>query len=819
MEVWKFGGTSVATPERIREIVGLVRQEPGRRVVVVSALGGVTDQLLRGIDAALARSDAHRDVLTDLRARHDATVEALTDGDERERLQATLAPIWDELGELLDGVYLLRECTRRTRDAILATGERLSVPIVAAAFRAADTPATALDARSLIQTDGAFGEAEVQFGPTEARIREQFETLYAETPEAHVMVVTGFIAATAEGVTTTLGRSGSDYTATILARALQAERVVIWTDVDGVLSADPRLVDAAFPLERLSYREAAEMAYFGAKVLHPRTMRPVEASGIPLLIKNTMNPDAPGTLVTAEAVPTDRRVKAISTIRDVAVVMLEGRGLLGVPGTAARTFDALADRSINVLMISQASSEQSICTVVRRSEAEAAVDALEHAFRHELAQGDVSRVYALPDCAVVSAVGDQMRHMPGLAGRMFATLGRSGVNVLAIAQGAAETNISAVVRDADVKAAVDALHEAFPLRRTRAHLCVIGTGVVGSTLLDILQHQAPRLLDDLRLHLRLVGVTNSRRMRWDPSGLPLDTVLDALDQRGEPADLDDLVERLTASRLERLLVVDATASSDVARRYPELLEQGIGIVTPNKRANTLDMGFYHRLREAAARSEVSYRYEATVMAGLPVILTVRDLLRSGDTIERIEGVFSGTLAYLFRRLAEGASFSEAVREARAGGYTEPDPRDDLGGEDVARKLMILAREIGLEVERDDVRVEPLVPFAMMDGPVDAFMEQVDTLDAAWAERVAAAADDGKRLQYIGRVVDGRCRVGVEAIGPDSPFFALQGTDNAVLFTSERYRDNPLVVQGPGAGPAVTAAGILADLIKAAQLMP
>ena len=816
IHVFKFGGTSVATVERIRRVVDLVRalDDGTQRVVVASALGGVTDELIRAIEEALARTGGHRAVLQAIRQRHDEAADTLATSDERSTLHATLEACWQELGELLDGVYLLRECTRRTRDAIIGMGERAAVPLVAAAFHAVGEDALALDARTFIRTDTAFGEATVEFDETNRLIVERFEAIAPD----QIAVVTGFIAATKWGVTTTLGRSGSDYTATILGGALQAERVVIWTDVDGVLSADPRIVPEAFPLARLSYTEAAEMAYFGAKVLHPRTMRPAQEHGIPIVIKNTLNPEAPGTLISAETNAADFRVKAISTIRDVAVVMLEGGGLLGVPGIAARVFGALADQAINVLMIAQASSEHSICLVVRNADADAAMGALQTAFQSELDRGDVSRIYALPACAVVSAVGDQMRHQPGLAGRMFATLGRSRVNVLSIAQGAAETNISAVVRDDEVGQAVRALHEAFPLARLRAHVCVIGTGRVGKKLLDIMAAQATDLLDRVHLNLRLVGLANSRRMIWDVDGVPLAEALDHLDD-GRPVDLDWLVEQLVHCRLERLIVIDATASNEVASRYPELLERGVGIVTPNKRANTLDMAFYERLHRAARRRQVAYRYETTVGAGLPVMSTLRDLLRSGDRIDRIEGVFSGTLAYIFNCLDEGRAFSEIIHQAYELGYTEPDPRDDLKGEDVARKLLILAREMGLDVERRDIDVEALVPASMMEGATEDFLAQLNTMDAYWKERAEAAADAGKRLRYVGLVEDGRLSVGVRAVEASSPFARLRGTENAIIFTTARYHTMPMVVQGPGAGPDVTAAGLLADLILAAELMP
>ncbi|HIL57939.1 MAG TPA: bifunctional aspartate kinase/homoserine dehydrogenase I, partial [Rhodothermales bacterium] len=638
-------------------------------------------------------------------------------------------------------------------------------------------------------------------------------------PEGQIAVVTGFIGSTADGVVTTLGRSGSDYTATILAGALGARACVIWTDVAGVFTADPRLVPEARPLARLSYREAAEMAYFGAKVLHPRTMLPAERHGIPLVIKSTLEPEAPGTLISSDTDALDLRVKAISTVRGVAVVTLEGAGIQAVVGVSARLFGALSGAGINVRMVSQASSEQSICVVVDSADADPAVDVLRQSFAAELARGDVREISALPHCAVLSAVGEGMRHQPGLAGRLFATLGRAGVNVLVIAQGASETNISTVVAEADVPAALAALHEAFPLRRNRVHVVLIGTGTVGRRLLAFLAEHAPILLREHRIHLRLVGITNSRRMVWDPEGIAPETALDRLDASDTPADLDELDRQLAASGMERRLVVDATASESVARRYVGWLDSGVGVVTPNKRANTLDMAYYRRLREAADRREVSYRYETTVMAGLPVVFTVRDLLRSGDQIERIEGVFSGTLAYLFNRLAEGAAFSEAVRDAKAQGLTEPDPRDDLTGEDVARKLLILARESGRDVERADVTVESLVPAALADVTVEQFMDALPTLDDAWRQRVADAEAQGGRLAFVGSIDGDGLRVSAQVVPLDSPFAASRGTDNVILIRSARYHDTPLVVQGPGAGPDVTAAGLLADLVNAAELMP
>lgn len=809
----KFGGTSVATLERIRRVVALVLadDQPRRRVVVVSALGGVTDLLIRAVNDAVSRSDRHGEILAEIIQRHNLVLDGLQI-DDREEIRPVLAELWRELEELLDGVYLLRECTPRTKDAVMSIGERASVRLVAASFREAGRDAVALDAFDFVQTDDTFGEASVIFDVTNQQIQERF----AEVDEEAIGIVTGFIGSTPGGVITTLGRSGSDYTATIVGAALGAEHVVIWTDVDGVLSADPRLVPEAFTLPELSYREAGELAFFGAKVLHPRTMRPLQAPGIPLYIRNTLNPDSRGTCISSAATQKTGHVKAVTTIRNVAVVMLEGTGFIGVPGISARALTALAARGINVPMLSQASSEQSLCTIVNERDADAAVKAISQAFEWELSRGDVTRIYARSGCAVVSVVGDHMRERPGLAGQMFSTLGRNGVNVLAIAQGASETNISAVVRDRDVRQAVRALHETFALEHDQAHVFLIGSGTVARALVDILAHQAAVLAKTSNIRLKLVGVANSRRLVWNPEGLPFGEALTRLESDAAQ-EYESLLDPLKEKHLERLIVVDATASAEVAHLYPDLIENGIAVVTPNKRANTLDQAFYDRLHGLVRRNGAPYLYETTVGAGLPVVGTLRDLLRSGDEIHRIEGVFSGTLAFLFNSLSEGRSFSETLREARARGFTEPDPRDDLNGEDVARKLMILAREMGMSVERSDVAVESLVPPALTGVGVDEYMEQIAALDNEWRDRVATAADDGNRLQYVGTIENGRLSVRVRAVGAESPFTHLTGTNCMFVFQTKRYFEAPLIVQGPGAGPDVTAAGIVADLMHAVEL--
>lgn len=817
----KFGGTSVGTPERVREVVRLVGAEadahPEARVVVVSsAFGGVTDRLLEAIRAAEARTGEHRTILDAVRARHEAALAELVREDELAPVGAVLTEILEEVEELLQGVYLLRRCDARLADAIVSAGERLAVPLVAAAFRAAGRDAVAVDARPLVRTDDAFGEANVDLEETRRLVRARF----AELPETTIPVVTGFIASTEDGVTTTLGRSGSDYTATLLAAALDAEEVVIWTDVDGVLSADPRIVPEAFSLPRLSYREAADLAYFGAKVLHPRTMRPLERAGIPLRIRNTLHPEAEGTLITADPAPDGAPIKAVTAVRDAALVVLEGSGLLGVPTLAARAFAALAEREVPVFLVSQASSEGSLCVAVRERDREAAVRLLRKAFERECERGDLHGIHGEGGMAVIAAVGAGMRAVPGLAGRMFATLGRARVNVEAIAEGASDYNISCVVRDADAPLAVRALHETFALRRLRAHVVLVGAGTLGRRLLALLAAQAPTLEREHGVALRLVGVADSRRLLWEPEGIPFaeaPTRLAAATAAGEDV-LEALSARLRDARLERLVVVDATPAEAVARRYPAWLRAGAAVVTPSQRAGSLDLALYDAVRAAAREGGAPLLYETAVGAGLSVVSTLRDLLRTGDRIHRLEGVLSATLAFVLDGVRQGRPFSEALREAAERGLTETDPRTDLAGEDVARKMLLLAREMGLRPERPDVQVQSLVPEALRPLPLDDFWRRLPEVDAFWARKQAEYAARGERLQYVAVVGEGMLRAGVQALPPTSPLAAPAGPAVLVAFHTARYAAEPLVVRGPGATADVTASVLLADLVKAAEAL-
>ena len=811
VHVAKFGGTSVGTPERIREVVRLSVATPSafRRVVVSSAFGGVTDRLLAAVDAATRRDEAWREILGEVRERHAAAVAVLVLDSERAEVTAFHDALFGEVADLLHGMSLLRECTPRFRDAVVSAGERAAVPVVAAAFRAAGHAAVALDATAFVRTDDSFGEAAVDTPET----RRLVQMTIAAVPTDAIAVVTGFVGSTAHGVTTTLGRSGSDYTATILASALDAAECVIWTDVDGVLSADPRVVPDAFPLARLSYEEAAELAHFGAKVLHPRTMRPLVARGIPLRIANTMNPGAPGTLVgPAAAGRGAAEIKAITAVRGAALVRVVGVSALEVPDLAARVFAPLADAGFPVFLVAQASAEGSLGLVVRETDAANVVRTLDRALAREIERGDVLAVTSEPGAAVVAAVGLFVHDAPGLAGRMFATLGRARVNVRALAQGGGDHTLSAVVADADAPAAVRAIHEAFAMRRLRAHVVVVGAGVLGARVLALLADEAPRLRA-AGLNLRVVGAADSARLAWDDAGLadPL------ADLAVAPAsDLDALTDRLANARLERIVLVDATASADVASRHAVWLAAGVAVVTPNKATAARPAAAWARTQAAARNGEAPYLYDAAVGAGLGVVSRLRDLVRTGDTVRLVEGVLSGTVAFVMSRLRDGTAFSQAVREAREAGFAEPDVRDDLSGRDVARKLALLARELGLAADAETAPVESLVPDGLARVPLDTFWERLPEADAAWAERTAAAAGE---LHLVARLAsDGSIRVAVEAVAPHSPLAGLRGAEIAVAFHTARNGATPLVLRGPGASADVTAAVVLADIVRAAEAM-
>ncbi len=817
MKVLKFGGSSVATPERIRSITGILKDyhtRGERFCAVFSALGGVTDALIDMAGKAAGGDAAWEQGIVAFRERHREASETLTSGERREMLVGELDKMHNTLASLLQGIFLVREASSRSMDYVLSFGERSSALIVSRALQELGINAQYLDARQVIKTDKRFGSAGVNYEQTYENVRQHFRT------NGGVQIITGFIASTGKGLTTTLGRGGSDYTASLIAAGLQAERIEIWTDVDGVMTADPRSVKRAFTIPKLTYAEAMEMSHFGAKVIYPPTLQPAMRLGVPLYIKNTFHPEFPGTLVSQESDPQGRAVKGISSINSISLLTLEGSGLFGVIGISGRLFGSLARASVNVILITQGSSEHNITFAVKPDRAELAKRRVEEEFGYEIERGQIRPVKVEPRLSVVAIIGQQMRFRPGIAGRMFQALGRNGINCVAVAQGSSELNISVVIAQADEAKALNALHDAFFLSDQRdVNLFLVGTGLIADELIRQIAAQVDRLRENKSLNLRLVGLTNTRRMHFDEDGLDLGNWKAALDEPGQAANLQRFVDRVVELNLTNSIFVDCSASSSVAEHYERLLSESISISTPNKVATSSSYLRYDRLKQTAASNSAVFAYETNVGAGLPVIGTLHDLIASGDVIHTIEGVLSGSLSFIFNTYDGSRPFSEVVIEAGRLGFTEPDPRVDLSGKDVCRKIVILGRETGLELELDDVAVDPfLSEEAFAADGVEAFFQVLRSEDdSALATRFAEASREGNKLIMLGELRDGKAKVGLQVVSADSPFYHLSGSDNMIVFTTERYRERPLVIRGPGAGASVTAAGVFAEIISIGNL--
>lgn len=814
MRIMKFGGTSVGSADRIRGAVRLVSEaaEASRVVVVVSAFGGVTNALIEAAQKALNGSPEWRDELEGIAKRHaDAALDLLGPGERAPALQR-IEQAKAELRELLHGVSLVRECTPRTLDSIVSFGERVSALVVAAAFREQGREATAVDARSLVVTDETFGAARVHFDRTNARIREWWDG------ETALPVVTGFIGATKSGETTTLGRGGSDYTAAIFGAALEAEAIEIWTDVDGVMSADPRIVPTAFSMDSLRYDELMELSHFGAKVVYPPTVHPARAASIPLVIKNTLHPAFLGTWIREEAPPAPMGVRGVASISNVALLRLEGDGMVGVPGIAMRLFGALAREKVSVILISQASSEHSICFAIEPASVARAEASIAAEFALERRAGLIDDLVIEPDTSVIAVVGAAMRETPGSAGRIFGVLGEAHVNVRAISQGSSELNISCVVGREDEKRAVNAIHEAFFADHRTVSVFIAGLGRVGRVLVEQMTAQSDGLRARAGLRLEIDGAATSRHMLIRPAGIPGPALRQTVEAEGTVTDLEALVRAAISSRRSSAVFVDCTDSEETVRHYARLLDAGVHVVSANKRPFGGDLSTYKAIKAGRRRGRGALFHETTVGAALPVVGTLADLVRTGDRIRRIEGALSGTLGFLMTKVTDGVAFSVALKEAHALGYTEPNPREDLSGSDVARKILILAREAGMQIEASAVERQSLLPDATWDAmPIEEFWRRLPELDVGTEKRAQEASLDGGRLSYLASVVDGVAEVGLRRVERASPFASLRGGDNMVAFWTDRYPESPLVVRGPGAGPAVTASGVFADIIRAASL--
>ena len=811
MQVLKFGGSSVANAENINKVVALVRQAltKDRTILVVSAFGSVTDLLIQAGVAAAAGDESYKEKLLDIERRHLEAVKVLLPITGQSAVLSAVKTRCNEIDDICSGAYLLGELSARTQDKIVSYGELLSSLIVAARFDALGVPNTWKDSRQVIRTDSNFGHAAVDFAASNLQIEQYIDSL----PGTNLFIFPGFIAADSKNTTTTLGRGGSDYTAAILAAATGAAALEIWTDVSGMMTADPRLVTNPKLIPHISYQEAMELSHFGAKVIYPPTIQPVMRKGIPVWIKNTFAPSAPGTVIEFETVQNGSSIRGISSIPRIALLSLEGSGMVGIPGFSKRLFEALSSKQINVILITQGSSEHSICVGIDEANAAAAKHAVDNAFDHEIGAGTVDPLIIETGLAIIALVGDHMKSHPGVSGKLFGALGRNGVNVRAIAQGSSERNISAVIASDDVRKAINVLHEEFfETSYKQLNLFITGTGNVGRRLLDQLLQQQRYLLDNLRIQIRVVGLANSRKMVFASEGIDLRQWQQTL-ENGEPMQLDAWIAGITSHNLRNSVFADVTANAEVASRYGSLLQKSISVVACNKIACSSVYGNYRLLKDLAREYNARFLFETNVGAGLPVIGTLNDLTRSGDKVRRIEAVLSGTLNFVFNHYNGEKPFSTVVKQAQDEGYTEPDPRLDLSGTDVMRKIMILARESGEKTEMEDIDNQSFMPASCMQGSVEDFYTAMITEEKHFKSLYQAAAAQGKKLKFVARYDNGKASVGLQHIGPEHDLYHLYGKDNVVLFYTNRYSEQPLVVKGAGAGAEVTASGVFADILR------
>ncbi|MBC6490158.1 bifunctional aspartate kinase/homoserine dehydrogenase I [Flavihumibacter stibioxidans] len=811
MQVIKFGGTSVGSPEAILQVIEIVaekiKQEPV--ITIVSAFGGTTDALLQCGALAAGGNELYKEQVNNITNRHLNAVKQLIPVQQQSSLLSAVKKLCNEVEDLCNGIFLLGETTARTKDKLVSYGELISSQIINAAFQARGVKSTWWDSRKLIRTNSEFGNAVVDFPKT----GEQFSAARKELSTSLVLMP-GFVASDAAGTTTTLGRGGSDYTAAIAAAALDASKLEIWTDVSGMMTADPRWVPNAKVIPSISYQEAMELSHFGAKVIYPPTIQPVMNKHIPVWIKNTFAPADPGTVIELDGFRNGNPVRGISSINNLALLSLEGSGMIGVPGFSRRLFEALSSQQINVILITQGSSEHSICVGVDVLSAEKAKQAVDAAFEPEITLQKVDPLIVEKDLSIVALVGEQMKSHPGISGKMFGALGRNGVNVRAIAQGSSERNISAVISTRDVRKAINLLHEEFfETTNKQVNLFITGVGNVGSRLLQQLAQQQQYLLQHNKLQLRVVGLANSKKYVISEEGLDLQNWKTEL-ENGSDGDIASFTDGIIQRNLRNTVFVDITASEIVARIYPKLLEKSIAVVACNKIACSSPYVYYRELKDKAHAFNTSFLFETNVGAGLPIIGTLNDLLKSGDQVHRIEAVLSGTLNFVFNNYDGSRPFAEVVRQAQDEGYTEPDPRLDLSGTDVMRKIMILAREAGETIEMEAISNNSFLPESCMKGTVDDFYREMLNQEAHFKAIYDEAAANGNKLKFVASFNNGRAAVGLRQIAPGHDLYHLYGKDNIILFYTERYPEQPLVIKGAGAGADVTASGVFADILRA-----
>ncbi|RYU95751.1 bifunctional aspartate kinase/homoserine dehydrogenase I [Emticicia agri] len=813
MKVLKFGGTSVGTVESINQVIQIIKEnlDEGRKIAVVySAMGGVTNRLIE-IGKMASQSDSeYLEQLKTVEERHFNAIRGLIDIKNQSGAIAKVKGLFNELEDLLRGVYLIKELSLRTLDLIVSFGERLSTIVITETLKNRGIDAEFLDARKVVKTNDVFGYADVNFELTNELIRKHF----AQTNK--LQCITGFIGSTIDGVTTTLGRGGSDYSGSIFGAALNAAVIEIWTDVNGMMTADPRKVKNAFTIPTITYAEAMELSHFGAKVIYPPSLTPAFYKSIPIRVLNTFNHKHPGTFISKTAETKEYSITGISSIDDIALVNLQGGGMIGVAGISAKLFSILAKNKISVILISQASSEHSICFAVDPKSAYGVKEILEEGFATEISQGLLDNISIEQNLSVLAVVGEGMKSSSGISGKLFSVLGKNGINVVATAQGSSELNISVVIYKKDIGKALNAIHETFfQVDGLTLNLFLVGaTGLIGSTLLRQIREQRDYLKSRKNLNIRLVGITNTRKMLLEEGGISLENWKEELLENGEIANIGSFVSDVQDLNMPYSVFVDCTADKNIVQYYYSLLSASVSIVTPNKVANSGKFDQYFMLQKAAQKHGVKFLYETNVGAGLPIINTLQGLITSGDKIHSIEAVLSGTLAYIFNNFKAGDRFVDVVREAKAKGYTEPDPRDDLSGQDVARKILILSRECGLKLEPDDVKIINLLNDACLQAKtVDEFFVELEKDNERFERLLADAEAKDEVLRYIATLDDDKVTIELKTVGRKHPFFNLAGSENIVSFTTERYKHNPLVIKGPGAGAEVTASGVFADIMS------
>lgn len=806
----KFGGTSVGSVNSMLNVKKIVESVDDKVIVVVSALGGITDKLIKTSRMASEGDSGYEKEMKEIVNRHiEMVYTVIPAGQKRELLLDCVNELLNELKDIFQGIYLIRDLSPKTSATIVSYGERLSSIIVATLINGAQW----FDSRQFIKTEKKHNKNILDTELTNKLVCETFK----EIPE--VSLVPGFISSDkTTGEVTNLGRGGSDYTASILAAALNADVLEIWTDVDGFMTADPRVISSAYPINELSYVEAMELCNFGAKVVYPPTIYPVCHKNIPILVKNTFNPEAAGTIIKQDASDSSKAIKGISSINDTCLITMTGLGMVGVIGVNHRIFKTLAENGISVFLVSQASSENSTSIGVRNEDASLACEVLNEEFAKEIEMGEISPMKAESGLATVAIVGENMKHTPGIAGKLFGTLGRNGINVIACAQGASETNISFVVDGASLRKTLNVIHDSFFLSEYQVlNLFICGVGTVGSSLIEQIHGQQERLKSERGLYLKVVGIANGHKAIFSRNGVDLENFRQDLEEKGMASSPQVLHDEIIGMNIFNSVFVDCTANNDIAGLYKEFLSHNIAVVAANKIAASSDYENYAELKHIARQRGVKFLFETNVGAGLPVINTINDLINSGDKILKIEAVLSGTLNFIFNKISAKVPFSETVRLAKEDGYSEPDPRIDLSGKDVVRKLVILAREAGYRLNQEDVEKRLFIPNELFEGTIEQFWKKLPSLDAGFEERRQVLEQEGKRWRFVARLENGRAEVRLEEVDHNHPFYELEGSNNIILITTERYNEYPMLIQGYGAGAGVTAAGVFADIMSIANI--